>query len=57
MAPNTSITVLVHDYANGDKGALGRLLPLLYAELRCIAQKHLRRTFAIASISLALRQK
>jgi len=42
MAPNTSITVLAHDYANGDKGALNRLLPLLYAELRRIAQKHLR---------------
>jgi RNA polymerase sigma factor (TIGR02999 family) len=42
MAPATSITVLVHDYANGDKGALDRLLPLVYAELRRIAQKHLR---------------
>jgi RNA polymerase sigma factor (TIGR02999 family) len=34
--------VLVHEYANGDKGALDRLLPLVYAELRRIAQKHLR---------------
>src|SRR5215469_2179302 len=42
MAPNSSITVLVHAYANGDKDALDRLLPLVYAELRRIAQKHLR---------------
>lgn len=41
MAPNTSITVLVHKYANGDKQALDHLLPLVYGELRRIAQKHL----------------
>jgi RNA polymerase sigma factor (TIGR02999 family) len=40
MSP--SITVLVHDYANGDRSALDRLLPLVYAQLRRIAQKHLR---------------
>lgn len=42
MAPTTSITVLVHAYANGDKGALDQLLPLVYAELRRIAQRQLR---------------
>ena len=42
MAPDTPITVLVHQYANGDKAALDRLLPLVYAELRRIARKHLR---------------
>ena len=42
MTASTSITVLVHQYANGDKVALDRLLPLVYAELRRIAQKHLR---------------
>jgi len=42
MAPDTSITVLVHEYAKGDKAALDRLLPLVYAELRRIAQKHLK---------------
>jgi len=42
MAPNTSITVLVHEYANGDRAALDRLLPMVYAELRRIARKHLR---------------
>jgi len=42
MAPDLPITILVHEYASGDKGALARLLPLVYAELRRIAQKHLR---------------
>jgi RNA polymerase sigma factor (TIGR02999 family) len=42
MAPTAPITVLVHEYANGDKAALDRLLPLVYAELRRIARKHLR---------------
>lgn len=41
MAADPPITVLVHEYASGDKGALDRLLPLVYAELRRIAQKHL----------------
>jgi RNA polymerase sigma-70 factor, ECF subfamily len=34
--------VLVHEYATGDKSALDRLLPLVYAELRRIAEGHLR---------------
>ncbi len=42
MAPTIPITVLVHEYANGDKAALDQLVPLVYAELRRIAQKHLR---------------
>jgi RNA polymerase sigma factor (TIGR02999 family) len=42
MVPTTPITVLVHEYANGDKAALDRLLPLVYVELRRIAGKHLR---------------
>jgi len=42
MAPTMPITALVHEYANGDKAALDRLLPLVYAELRRIARKHLR---------------
>jgi len=42
MAPDASITVLVHEYANGDKAALDRLLPLVYGELQRIARKHLR---------------
>ena len=42
MAASTSISELVHQYAQGDKAALNRLLPLVYAELRRIAEKHLR---------------
>ncbi len=42
MAMTTPISVLVHRYANGDKDSLDRLLPLVYAQLRRIAQKHLR---------------
>ena len=42
MSPNTSITALVHEYANGDKKALDRLLPLVYSELRRLANYHLR---------------
>jgi len=42
MATADPITVLVHEYASGDKAALDRLLPLVYDELRRIAEKHLR---------------
>jgi RNA polymerase sigma factor (TIGR02999 family) len=42
MATADPITVLVHEYAGGDKAALDRLLPLVYDELRRIAEKHLR---------------
>ena len=42
MAVTTPISVLVHRYANGDKDSLDRLLPLVYAQLRRIAKKHLR---------------
>lgn len=42
MAPTTSISALVNQYASGDKSALNRLLPLVYSQLRRIAQKHLR---------------
>jgi len=42
MVSANPITVLVHEYASGDRAALDRLLPLVYAELRRIAEKHLR---------------
>lgn len=42
MATTNSITVLVHEYAKGDKGALDRLLPLVYSELRRMAGNKLR---------------
>lgn len=38
-----SITILLHDVAHGDKQALDRLLPLLYTELRRLADSCLRR--------------
>ncbi|MGA3212801.1 MAG: sigma-70 family RNA polymerase sigma factor [Terriglobales bacterium] len=43
MEPNTSITVLLHQYAGGDKAALDHLVPLVYAELRHIARKYLEK--------------
>lgn len=43
MAATSPISALVHEYANGDKAALDRLLPLVYTELRHIAQRHLGR--------------
>jgi RNA polymerase sigma factor (TIGR02999 family) len=42
MAPNEPVTVLLRDFANGDKSALDRLLPLFYNELRKIAGGVLR---------------
>jgi len=42
MTQATSITALVHEYANGDKKALDRLLPLVYSELRRLANNNLR---------------
>lgn len=41
LVADMSITVLVHQYAQGDKDALDRLVPLVYSELRHIAAKHI----------------
>jgi RNA polymerase sigma factor (TIGR02999 family) len=35
------VTGLLVDWSNGDKGALDRLMPLVYEELRHIARRHL----------------
>lgn len=43
MSDNESITLLLHGLARGDKGSLDRLTPLLYDELRRIADAQLRR--------------
>jgi RNA polymerase sigma factor (TIGR02999 family) len=40
MAPG-GVTRLLIDWSNGDKGALERLMPLVYEELRNIARHHL----------------
>ena len=37
-----SVTILLNELAGGDRGALDRLVPLVYAELRRIAQAQLR---------------
>lgn len=42
MAENLPITVLLHAFSDGDKAALNDLIPLVYAELRKIADGHLR---------------
>lgn len=36
------ITVLLHEFASGNKSALDRLVPLLYPELRRLAQSYMR---------------
>jgi len=38
-----NITRLLLDWSGGDEGALARLFPLVYDELRLMAQSHLRR--------------
>lgn len=42
MAEIRPITVLLHEFSGGDKAALNDLIPLVYAELRKIADGHLR---------------
>jgi hypothetical protein len=37
------VTLMLRNFAAGDKQALDRLMPLIYAELRRIAENHLRR--------------
>jgi len=43
MGEPQTITLLLRDVANGDKAALDRLIPLVYDELRRIADGQLRR--------------
>jgi RNA polymerase sigma-70 factor (ECF subfamily) len=42
IAPN-EVTQLLLDWGNGDESALDRLMPLVYAELRRLARRHLNR--------------
>jgi RNA polymerase sigma factor (TIGR02999 family) len=42
MTEDPPITMLLHAFAGGDKSALNHLIPLVYAELRKIADGHLR---------------
>jgi RNA polymerase sigma factor (TIGR02999 family) len=43
MAPPHDVTALLADWSRGDRGALGQLLPLVYAELRRIAARQMGR--------------
>jgi RNA polymerase sigma factor (TIGR02999 family) len=43
MASPSSVTLLLRDWSRGDRTALPRLLPLVYAELRRIAARQLRK--------------
>jgi RNA polymerase sigma factor (TIGR02999 family) len=43
MATQSEITRLLADWASGDRAALDRLTPLVYAELRRIASQQMRR--------------
>jgi len=42
-APNPNITQLLLEWSGGNEAALASLFPLIYEELRVIAQSHLRR--------------
>jgi RNA polymerase sigma factor (TIGR02999 family) len=46
MGSSPDITALLEDWGSGDRRALDQLLPLVYAELRRIAQRQLRREWA-----------
>jgi RNA polymerase sigma-70 factor (ECF subfamily) len=43
MSADHQLTRLLFDWTNGDQTALSRLMPLLYAELRDMAETYLRR--------------
>jgi len=40
---STAVTVILQQFAAGDRTALDRLMPLVYDELRSLANRHLRR--------------
>ena len=42
MSGTQPITLILQEFANGDKTALNRLMPLVYAELRKLADGYLR---------------
>ena len=43
MQPSEGITQLLIDWEKGDQGALEKLMPLVYSELRRLASNYLRR--------------
>jgi RNA polymerase sigma-70 factor (ECF subfamily) len=43
MSASDQVTILLSSWTSGDKAALDQLIPLLYDELRRVADNHLRR--------------
>src|SRR5262249_36494539 len=43
MPPPEEVTALLHSWSNGDQAALDRLVPIIYSELRSLADSYLRR--------------
>jgi RNA polymerase sigma factor (TIGR02999 family) len=41
-APDAGVTALLHAWRKGDEGALSRLMPLVYRELRRLARHYMR---------------
>jgi RNA polymerase sigma factor (TIGR02999 family) len=50
MAAVHDVTALLGEWSRGDRTALNQLLPLVYAELRQVASRHLRRERADHSL-------
>ena len=42
-APETDVTALLFEWSRGESGALDRLMPHVYGELKRIAERHMRR--------------
>jgi RNA polymerase sigma factor (TIGR02999 family) len=53
-AGSSGITQLLREWRSGDRGALDRLVPLVYADLHRVAAGHLRREGAITLSSTEL---
>lgn len=43
MPSNKEVTQILLDWSNGDKAALDRLMPVVYSELRRLANRYMRR--------------
>ena len=51
IQPPPNVTALLREWSDGDQEALNRLVPLMYAELRRLAHRRLRREYANRSIN------
>lgn len=43
LSPDADVTQILHDWSAGDKAAADKLMPIVYQELRRLAQSYLRR--------------